>query len=118
MRPVTCSLIIILPISKPHINFIVFSLCGKKQLYYLMIKRYELDRIKPNAVDKLQPVYIALVHGTLKSQLFFAMIQKCFSSAVFLRLILFLLLLASYKKVDAAALTRRFKGNCLKKGLR
>lgn len=57
MRPVTCSLIIILPISKPHINFIVFSLCGKKQLYYLMIKRYELDRIKPNTVDKLQPVY-------------------------------------------------------------
>lgn len=60
--------------------------------------------------------YIALVQGTLKSQLFFAMIQKCFSSVVFLRLIVFLLLLASYKKVDAASVTLRFKGNVLKKG--
>lgn len=56
--------IIILPISKPHINFIVFSLCGKKQLYYLMIKRYEFDRIKPNTVDKLQPVYCTCTRHT------------------------------------------------------
>ena len=56
--------------------------------------------------------YIALVHGTLKSQLFFAM--KCFSSAIFLCVLLSLLLSANYKKVDAASMARRYNAKVLK----
>ena len=53
MWPVTCSLIIILPISKPHINFTELILEGKQKFCSEMTKRHELGRIKPNAVNKL-----------------------------------------------------------------
>ena len=58
--------------------------------------------------------YIALVHGTLESQLSVIFAMKCFSSAIFLCLLLALLLLASYDKVDAFSIGRRYKGKVLK----